>query len=129
MALAVIDGTQRPPYCQPECLDGRCRQHPCPLRKFGTLDRLTTALQRLDMAIGHLDRALTKRLEKLDSAVPSADPDILAEWRRLETENTRLLAELDKARSGEKQAQDQTRAVKARLDAAITRLRGVLEED
>lgn len=100
-----------------------------PAKKVWNVDRLTTALQRLDTAIGHLDRALTSRLEKLDSAGPAADPALLAERERLETENARLMAELEKARMGERQAQDQTRAVKARLDAAITRLQGVLEEN
>jgi chromosome segregation ATPase len=147
-----------------------------PIREFCKLDRLTTALQRLDLAIGQLDRALTKRLERLDNA-SSPDSAMLAEWSRLEAENARLMEEnikaiqeqgqaqqaasrlsdenatlrqqnirlsaeaalrqqdldrltrdIELARDGERKAQDQTRAVKARLDAAINRLQGVLEE-
>lgn len=93
------------------------------------MDRLNAALQRLDTAIGHLDRALSRRLEKLDNAGPAVSPSLAAERDRLEGENARLMAELEAARQGERQAQDQTRAVKARLDAAITRLQGVLEEN
>lgn len=84
------------------------------------MDSLTPALERLDAAIGHLDRALTMRLARLDNNA-SAPSGWMAEKLRLE-------AELAAARHGERQAQDQARAIKARLDAAIARLQGVLEE-
>ena len=83
------------------------------------MDSLTAALERLDKSIGLLDRALTRRLERLDANAGTAG--WLAEKRRLE-------AELAAARHGERQAQEQARVMKVRLDGAISRLQGVLEE-
>ena len=78
------------------------------------LDSLTAALQRLDTAIGLLDRALTKRLERLGNTA-SSPPDWEAERRRLE-------AELAAARHGERQAQEQARIARMHLDTAIASL-------
>lgn len=83
------------------------------------MDSLTAALERLDTAISLLDRALTRRLEKLDASAVAQD------WM---AEKMRLEAELAAARHGERQAQEQARVMKVRLDAAISRLQGVLEE-
>ncbi|MFV3075704.1 DUF4164 family protein [Niveispirillum fermenti] len=83
------------------------------------MDSLTAALERLDTAISLLDRALTRRLEKLDASAGGQD------WM---AERMRLEAELAAARHGERQAQEQARVMKVRLDAAISRLQGVLEE-
>jgi hypothetical protein len=83
------------------------------------LDSLTAALERLDKSIGLLDRALTRRLERLDAGAGTAG------WL---AEKLRLEAELAAARHGERQAQEQARVMKVRLDGAISRLQGVLEE-
>lgn len=83
------------------------------------MDSLTAALQRLDTAIGLLDRALTRRLERIDANAGAHG------WM---AEKLRLEAELAAARHAERQAQEQSRLMKARLDAAISRLQGVLEE-
>ncbi|OYQ32848.1 hypothetical protein CHU95_19095 [Niveispirillum lacus] len=83
------------------------------------MDSLTAALERLDKSIGLLDRALTRRLERLDAHAGTAG------WL---AEKLRLEAELAAARHAERQAQEQARVMKVRLDAAISRLQGVLEE-
>ena len=82
------------------------------------MDSLTAALERLDKSIGLLDRALTRRLERLDAAGTAG-------WL---AEKLRLEAELAAARHGERQAQEQARVMKVRLDGAISRLQGVLED-
>lgn len=83
------------------------------------MDSLTAALERLDKSIGLLDRALTRRLERMDANAGTAG------WL---AEKLRLEAELAAARHAERQAQEQARVMKVRLDAAISRLQGVLEE-
>lgn len=83
------------------------------------MDSLTAALERLDTAISLLDRALTRRLERIDAGATTHG------WL---AEKLRLEAELAAARHAERQAQEQARVMKVRLDAAISRLQGVLEE-
>lgn len=83
------------------------------------MDSLTAALERLDKSIGLLDRALTRRLERLDAGASATG------WQ---AEKLRLEAELAAARHAERQAQEQARVMKVRLDGAISRLQGVLEE-
>lgn len=83
------------------------------------MDSLTAALERLDKSIGLLDRALTRRLERLDAGAGTAG------WL---ADKLRLEAELAAARHGERQAQEQARVIRVRLDAAISRLQRVLEE-
>ncbi|HYE48960.1 MAG TPA: hypothetical protein VEB20_05180 [Azospirillaceae bacterium] len=74
------------------------------------MDRLTDALARLAQAIETLDQALARRLER-DGADRAALERALAE-----------------AKAGEAAARQAADMVSARLDGAIDRLRGVLEE-
>ncbi len=74
------------------------------------MDSLKAALERLDVAIDHLETAL----------------DGYAARRRAERDA--LVAALEAARIGEIRAREKVNTVSARLDAAIERLQSVLEE-
>ena len=72
------------------------------------MSRLTTALNRLDLAVEHLDAALAAR-----------------EVRRV-AETKRQADELRKLRTNHASLADEARTVSQRLDAAIGRLKTVM---
>jgi DNA relaxase NicK len=74
------------------------------------MDRLKTALERLDVAIDHLDTAFSRR-----EAHHRAERD-------------ELLRALAAAQAAEAEAKATAEAVSARLDTAIDRLQTVLED-
>lgn len=84
------------------------------------MDRLTSALERLERAIGQLDTVVAHRLDRIGSAEGAGTLNAV---ERMELE--RALAD---AREGERRARETTAAVSARLDGAIGRLKAVLEE-
>lgn len=100
------------------------------------MERLKSALDHLDQAIGQLDSALTRRLERVGSERDSAAAALF------EAERGRLEQALAEAEARERQALERERlanereaqaradadAAAIRLDAAIERLRTLLEE-
>ncbi|QJE73348.1 DUF4164 family protein [Aerophototrophica crusticola] len=93
------------------------------------MERLKSALDHLDQAIGQLDSALTRRLERVGSERDSAAAALFeAERARLEQALAEAEARERLANEREAQARADADAAATRLDAAIERLRTLLEE-